>query len=153
MKKTYSIIVLLITFGLTACSKENTNEETTKEQLLIDNSPWVFDHYELKEINQGENLGKEFLENNTNKVFINFKLNFYQEGLGSAVSPNNDIASMTWQLSNNTLIITDTSDISDRSYLKNVTVTKSQLTYEHNTETLNENFETIAAHSGVFYFK
>lgn len=153
MKKTHTIAILLITLCLTACSKENSNEESTSEQLLIDNSPWVFDHYELKEIIMGNNLGKEFLENDVNSTYFGLEFNFYKKGIGTLQYPDKPIVPITWVLSNNTLIATPDPDFDDPAYLKNITVTESQLTFELPYTTFNEDFTEETVHSGIYYFK
>ena len=152
MRKTNIIKVLVICILLVSCSEENTNEELTKDQLLIQNSPWIFDHYEFKKILEGKDLGIEVFENDGNESYFNLELNFYKDGLGSIQYPNSSLVPVNWLLSNdNTLTIIPDPDWDDPASFENVKVSESELIFEFVAFSYDENLETTT-HYGVFYF-
>lgn len=152
--KTIKFLMLITTFCLiNACSKDSDSKtEISTEELLIENSPWVFNHYELSEILEGDITDIELLENDTKTGYNNLEFNFYKNGKATLQYPNSALSPFDWVISNNNLLGTPDPDFDGPFLLKNISVSKSEFSFQLNDYFFNIDTYVTTTHTGTFYF-
>ncbi len=140
MKKLTLTLTLLIGILIISCSSNDSNPELSIEELVVQNSPWTFDHYELIEIIYDGNLSltTEIVENNRNLQTMGQTLTFNSDGTGASYSPYfNETSNWNWEIVN-TNQLKLTFDPSDIFTIENFNVTSNQLSFTGEDEILVE---------------
>ena len=149
----YGLLIGLMIF--TSCSKDE-NTQLTKEELLVQNSPWTFDYYELINIvNQGNStLTQQELETDMNQEIFGATISFSQNGTGSNSIQGGNISSWEWEITEfNELKLTFNGDITDNYILNNIKVTENEFIYEEQVLTDDSSAGLSVIHYGEFHFK
>jgi hypothetical protein len=151
MKKIYLILVLT-TF--LSCNSDDNTELSTIE-LITQNSPWSFDHYEMLNIvNSGSsNITQQEIETDINSSLLNLTLTFNTDGSGFASFPNEPNENWQWEIMpNNQLKLTY--DISNQDYelFYNLNVTESHMIMEMESVTYDSDANYEVSHYGKYHF-
>mgnify|MGYP000921808165 CR=1 FL=1 len=155
MKKLNLLIGILIGLTILSCSSNDDNSQLSTEDLLIQGSPWTFDHYEVTSIlDIGNSSYTEIeIESDTNQALEGGIITFNNDGTGSDFFPNNNGPEFTWNweiINNNQLKTVSANGLSNTI---NISVTSSQLiTESEEGYTYDEQADYDILHSGkVFY--
>jgi hypothetical protein len=159
MKKLNLLLGIIIGLTILSCSSDdnNDNEELSMSELLTQNSPWTFDHYEMLSILDSGNsdLTQTEIENETDIAYAGQVLTFNSDGTGNATFPSDqedDNEIWQWQIINeNQLQLTF--DGGQTSILENITVSNSQLTIQIESVTYDEDVTYEVLHLGNFFYE
>ena len=155
MKKLNLLIGILIGLTILSCSSNDNDSQLSTEELLIQGSPWAFNHYEVTNIlDIGNSSYTELeIENDTNQALEGGILTFNNDGAVSDFFPNNNGPEFTWDweiINGSQLKIASANGSSETI---NIVVTSSQLiTESEEGYTYDEQADYDILHSGkVFY--
>jgi len=153
-------LVAGLLFGLVlfnSCSSDDDTAdvvaEVQLEDVMVQNSPWTFNHYELiNVVNAGTStMTPAEIESDMNLQLAGFTLIFNQDGTGETVIEGEEGESWTWVIENgDDLRIVYPGNFSDE-YL-NLSLLNSQLKMESESITYDStaNFEVLHYGSLVF---
>ncbi len=155
MKKLNLLFGILVGLTILSCSSnDDDNSQLAITELLIQNSPWTFSHYEMIDIiNSGNsNFTQTEIENDINSRENEIILMFNQDGTGSKSKPNEYTNNWNWEVVNGnqlkvyhvTLLIT-TEEI--------ISVSANQLVTEHETGSYDESVQNHVIHNGKYYYE
>ena len=105
MKKQFFFFgIILLTIMYACSSDDNSTKSMTSSQLLVSESPWDFDHFELISIpgSMGE-IEPELkieIENEVNSVNNGSNFIFNQDGIGKLTLVNEEERNFDWQIIN-----------------------------------------------------
>lgn len=101
MKRIITLIVLMaLTFSCSSDDDAPTPELKFPSDYLVEGSPWNFTDIELLRINYNpNNLTISEAQAIFKSTYIGFKMNFQENGTGSATLPDNSSYSFNWSLS------------------------------------------------------
>ena len=155
MKNLNLFIRLLVGFLVLSCSSDDDNEpQVLMEELLINGSPWTFDHYELISIidSGNSNYTQTDIENYTDDSQNGNIVIFKSDGTGSSSLPNEGTDNWGWEIvNNNQLKLNFGSGESD--ILENITVTSSQMVIEEQSVSYDESVQYEVLHYGKLIYK
>ncbi len=155
--KNLTIFYLLISLVLTSCSSDNSNDnQQSITDLIVQNSPWTFNHYQLLDIVDAGNstMTQQEIENDVDTSLIDYTLTFNQDGSGNTYLPNEGTETWQWEiLTNNQLKITYDNSNGENDIYNNLNVTSSELTIEYQSVTFDSNATYEVLHNGIFYFE
>lgn len=161
MKKLNLLIGLLIGFMILSCSSDDSNNNDDPPQstigvmevLLVQGSPWTFDHYEMISIIDGGNstLTQQEIEAQTNQDLSGNQISFFQNGTGFT-SVNGAIESnWEWEIINqNQLKITYSGN--DFEIMDNLTVSSNELRVEYVGVTYDLDTDYEVLHNGTYFY-
>ena len=104
MKKiSLEVISVFLLVVLIACQSDDENIKSSTERILVENSPWSFNRYELINIiDPGDgNFTKEDVENFYNTYNDGSQVNYYENGSGLITLKNGETNEWLWRITNN----------------------------------------------------
>lgn len=156
MKKLNLFIGLLIGFMILSCSSDDSNNDdpqSTTADLLIQGSPWTFDHYEMISIIDGGNstMTQQEIETQTNQELSGSQINFSPNGTG--FSSINGVIESDWEweiINQDQLKITFASN--QFEILDNLTISSNELTVEFVGATYDLDVDYEVLHNGKYFY-
>ncbi len=152
MKKVNLLLIIFIGLLISSCSSGDDNTELSTEKILVQNSPWTFDHYEIIGVVDVINIDftMKGLESEVNQKVSGNVFNFNLDGTGSRFFPEEETSFFQWEiLKNNQLKITFNGG-SIRTVFKELKVSSSQLTFEAESVSFGV-FKAL--HTGKYFYK
>ncbi|MFK7814201.1 MAG: hypothetical protein AB8B59_17015 [Maribacter sp.] len=156
--KTRIIFCVTIIFVFaSSCSKivEEIIEknESKTEDILVEESPWVFSRYEISSIeDDGESgLSSQEIENDLNQYLIDVSFTFNVDGTGYRDIPNQDREDWVWTLSEDRLITISDSKTDRYTFFS---ADQNQMTFEGRTSTghTRDSVQYMVTHVGKYFF-
>lgn len=141
---------------ISSCSKrsEKLINEPDVENILVEESPWVFSRYENSFIeDDGESgLSSQEVENDMNQYLVGVSFTFNADGTGFVDIPEQGKEDWVWTLSEDKL--TTISDSRTNVYTF-FSADRNQLTFESRSTTLHtkDSVQYNVAHVGEYFFK
>ena len=149
MKKT--ILFLLFTLFI-SCNSDDSSESSTIN-LLTENSPWTFDHYQMLNIvDAGSSvITQQEIEDDINSSLNGLSLTFNPDGSGFTSSVGEPNENWEWEIiSNNQLkIIYDGGEF---EIFNNLNVTSTLLKMELESVTYDSDVNYEVSHYGIYHF-
>ena len=149
MKKT--ILFLLFTLFI-SCNSDDSSESSTIN-LLTENSPWTFDHYQMLNIvDAGSSvITQQEIEDDINSSLHGLSLTFNPDGSGFTSSVGEPNENWEWEIiSNNQLkIIYDGGEF---EIFNNLNVTSTLLKMELESVTYDSDVNYEVSHYGIYHF-
>lgn len=158
MKNLFSLSILAMSFLLLAsCSKiveDLVKEEPSIEDILVEESPWVFSSYgnSFIEDDGGSGLSSEEINNDMNQYLIGVSFTFNADGTGFIDIPEEEKEDWVWTLSEDRL--TTVSDAQTQQY-NFFNADRNQMTFEGRTTTVHtrDSVQYNVTHVGKYLFK
>lgn len=155
MKKLNLFIGLLIVLTIFSCSSDNNDEpKLTMEELLIQGSPWTFDHYEMLNILDAgnSNYNKSDIETDINLAVNGEIIKFNSNGTGSVTLPEDGTDTWEWEIVNgNQLKLTFASGESD--IIENIIFKSSKMIIEGQSVSYDDQAKYEVLHNGKYFYK
>ena len=156
MRKLNLLLAIIIGLSILSCSSDDNDSQLSTEELLIQGSPWTFDHYEVTSIlDIGNSSYTEIeIENDTNQALEGGIITFNNDGTGADFFPNNNGLEFIWSweiINGNQLKIVLTNGSSE---IINIIVTSSELiTESEEGYTYDEQADYDILHIGKVFYK
>lgn len=150
MKKYIYFIAILF---IVACSSDDDNSQLSVTDLLTQNSPWTFNHYEMATIIDagGSDFTQQDIENDIDQANNGAFVTFNNDGIGSNFSPEEGIDTWEWEIVNtNDIMITFESGNTET--LENFSVTSSKFSFEGEFITFDPVVDFEVLHYGKFIY-
>jgi len=155
MKKLSLLITLIFGMLILSCSSdENDNPSNlSKPELLIKNSPWTFNQYELLNVIDAgtSTMTQQEIENDYNMKYSGFMYTFNENGVGY-VSSQWGTFNWQWEIINSNQLRINW-EMGDVDILDNLNVTESQFDYEAVSITFDDSANSQIKHFGKTIFK
>ncbi len=145
------ILFFLVTLFISCNSDDNSEPSTIN--LLTENSPWIFDHYQMLNIvDAGSSvITQQEIENDINSSLNGLSLTFNQDGSGFTSSVGEPNENWDWEImSNNQLKIIYVGG--EFEIFNNLNVTSTLLKMELESVTYDSNANYEVSHYGIYYF-
>jgi hypothetical protein len=148
------LLILFFCINVLSCTNENSEEEfKTKSELLSENSPWIYSHYELLEIidSYGSELTEVEIENINNEENVGWTVSFKTDGTGYSKSANNITNEWKWKIdANENLVFIHPNDTTTYD---NWNVNSSRLYIAFESITYDEQIKVEVLHLGKNVFE
>jgi len=156
MKKLNLILGILIGFTILSCSSDNDSNdpESTMSELLIQGSPWTFDHYEMVNIIDAgnSNFTQTDIENDVNLRENGITLTFNQNGICLVTIPNYGTDNWNWEIANSNQLKL-TFEGAYTNIFENLNVSSNQLIFEGQSVSYDVSVQYEVMHYGKYYYK
>ena len=141
MKKLNLLLIVFIGLFILSCSSDENNIELSKEEILVKNSPWTFEHYEIIGLLTLpiEDFTMEGLESEVNQKISGNIFTFNLDGTGSRFFPGEETSFLQWEILNNSQLKITFKGSPTSTVFKELNISSSQLT-----------FDAKSVHFGVF---
>jgi hypothetical protein len=148
--------ILFITLIFSCSSDDNNATELSITELLVQNSPWTFNHYKLINIIDSGNsdFTQADIENDINQNVGGNVLTFDEDGSGSSFLPEEGTDTWQWEIINsNQLKITYDGGNGESDTFENISVSTSQFTVESESVSFDEVALFEVLHYGKFFYE
>ena len=156
MKKLNLLLGILIGLTILSCStdEKNDNPELSMAELLIQNSPWAFDHYELINIIDAGNsdFTQTDIENDVNSRENSTILTFNQNGIGFVSISGGGTVNWNWEIINGNQLKLIHNE-ANSSILENLSVSSTQLIFDVESVTYDQNVHYEVLHNGKYFYE
>jgi len=156
MKKLNLLLIIFIVLSILACSSDDNNDtQFSKEELLIQNSPWTFNHYEMINIVDAGNsdFTQTDIETDINQVVSGNVLTFNSNGTGSSFTPGEGTDTWQWEIINNNQLKILFDGTTESSTFENLNVSSSQLVIESESVSYDAVVGFEVLHYGKFFYE
>jgi len=140
-----------------SCSKlaeELIPEEPEIENILVEESPWVFFRYENSFIDDDDDSGlsSQEIESDLNQYFVGISFTFNADGTGFIDIPEQGREDWDWTLNNNHLRTISDSQTDGYSFFS---ADRNQMTFESRTTTVHtkDSVQYNVTHVGKYFFR
>ena len=156
MKKLNLLLGILIVLSNLSCTNDNdTNQLQTSSELLVQNSPWTFNHFEMTNIIDlgNSNLTQQDIETNINQEVAGQTVSFNENGTGFASIQGTVESNWEWEIVNgNQLKIIFDVTYNEFEIYENFSVTSTELVLDYEAVTYDENAMYEVLHYGKYYY-
>lgn len=158
MKNSYRLSILAMSLLLLAsCSKiveDLAKVEPSTEDILVEESPWVFSSYNISlvEDDGGSGLSDQEIEDDMNEYLIGVSFEFNSDGTGYNDIPDQGQEDWVWTLANNRLITFSDTKNAEYTFFS---ADRNQMTFEGRTTTVHtrDSVKYNVTHVGKYLFK
>ena len=149
-----STVLLLGLMLFAACSNDDTAEkEASDTDILISNSPWKFERFELIEIAEKENdtTTGAWVEKIVNESYQNLTFTFKEDGTGFTTFPEDINLTWTWAFNGDSQICFE--GICDDESWTTITLSNKSLSFETISFSPEDEQGNSAKNKGKYHFK
>ncbi|UKM65052.1 hypothetical protein GSB9_01614 [Flavobacteriaceae bacterium GSB9] len=155
MKKLKVFIGFLIGFVIFSCSSESNDQsqQLAKEELLVQGSPWTFEHYKMINLIDAGNstMTQQEIETKTNLDVSGNQISFSQNGTGFTSINGNTESIWEWEIiKQNQLKIIFCED--EFEIYDNLTVSSNELMIVYEAATYDPDAEYEVLHNGKYFY-
>ncbi len=153
MKKLNLLLTIIIGLSILSCSSSDDHPQLSMSELLTQNSPWTFNHYEMINIIDAGNssFAQSDVENSINQSNSGNIVTFNEDGTGSSFLPNEGTDNWQWEIVNDNQLKL-TYDSGDVEIFENISVSSSQLFIEIESVVFDEIAIYEVTHYGKYFY-
>jgi len=137
-----------------SCSSDD-DTVLSKEEILVQNSPWTFNHYEMINIIDAGNsdFTQTDIESDINQVVSGTILIFNSDRTGSTFTPGEGTDTWDWEILNDADLKISYDGTTDSDTFENLSITSSQLIIEAESVSFDEVALFEVLHYGKYFYE
>ncbi len=157
MKKLNLLLSILIGLTILSCTSDDDNDspQTSMSELLTQNSPWTFNHFEMINIidSGNSNFTQQDIETNINQEVNGQTVGFNSDGTGYTTIQGNVESNWEWEIvnGNQLKIIFDLANNETEVY-ENFSVSSTELVLDYQAVSYDENAMYEVLHYGKYFY-
>lgn len=154
MKKSilYAVLFILLLIA-SSCSEDDMQGGEKDADILVENSPWQFESFELSTIVKKENdtITEKWVQTSVNEAYENLAFTFNEDGTGFTTFPDEEPFNWSWYFSGNDTICFDA--VCDEESFTKVELTENSFRFELIAGSPRDADGKITIYIGNYLFK